>query len=212
MHRWGRARRPLPGKAFLILMAILALGVFMIFERNVKPALVAIAESKARIIAIEAITGAIESEIVQSVKYQDLMFIHKDSQGRPVLIQPNTIEVSRLAARTTDHVKKTLQSLEDEEIWIPLGQVFGSNLLANMGPRIKITVLPIGTVTVNLINDMEEAGINQTLHKIMLEVKAGVKIVIPLVVAETEVQHQVLLSQAVIVGEVPNTLFQLRMP
>jgi sporulation protein YunB len=213
MRRWGRARYwTLSGKTLVMVFFLLLLFVFMILERNVKPALVAIAEARAKILAIEAITEAVESEIVQTVKYQDLMFIHKDTQSRPVLIQPNTIEISRLAARTTEHVKNRLHTLEDQEILIPLGQATGSNLLANVGPRIKVTVMPVGTVSVNLVNVMEEAGINQTLHKIMLEVNTKIRIVVPLVVTEASVQHQVLLSQAVIVGDVPDTLFQLHMP
>lgn len=211
MRRWGRARHQLSWKLVLFSLFLLLISTFVIFERNFKSTIVAVAEAKAKLLAIEAITDAVESEIVQTVKYQDLMFIHKDSRSRPVLIQPNTIEISRLAARTTEHVKRRLQALEDEEILLPVGQVLGSNILANVGPRIRVTVMPIGTVSVNLINDLEEAGINQTLHKILLEITARVRIVVPLVVTETEVTQRVLLTQAVIVGEVPNTLLQLRL-
>lgn len=211
MRRWRTRYRGLSGKTLVLVLFLLLLLIFMILERNVKPALAAIAETRARLLAVEAITEVVESEIVQTVKYQDLMFIHKDTQSRPVLIQPNTIEISRLAARTAEQVKERLRAQEDQEIQIPLGQVTGSHLLANVGPRIKVSVMPVGSVSVNLINVMEEAGINQTLHKIILEVNAKIKIVVPLLVAETSVQHQVLLSQAVIVGDVPDTLFQLQM-
>jgi len=213
MRRWGKARpRSLSWKALLMVVFLVLLTIFMIFEGNIKPALTAVAEARARLIAIEAMTEAIEKEIIQTVEYQDLIYIHKDSRNRPVLLQPNTIAISRLAARTTEHVKNRLQSLEDEVILLPLGQVFGSDLLANMGPRFRLTVMPIGTVTVNLVNELEEAGINQTLHKIILEINAAIGIAVPMIVTKTDVQHQVLLTQAVIVGEVPDTFFQLHRP
>ena len=213
MRRWGKARpRSLSWKALLMVVFLVLLTIFMIFEGNIKPALAAVAEARARLIAIEAMTEAIEKEIIQTVEYQDLIYIHKDSRNRPVLLQPNTIAISRLAARTTEHVKNRLQSLEDEVILLPLGQVFGSDLLANMGPRFRLTVMPIGTVTVNLVNDLEEAGINQTLHKIILEINAAIGIAVPMIATKTDVQHQVLLTQAVIVGEVPDTFFQLHRP
>ncbi len=213
MRRWGKARpRSLSWKALLMVVFLVLLTIFMIFEGNIKPALAAVAEARARLIAIEAMTEAIEKEIIQTVEYQDLIYIHKDSRNRPVLLQPNTIAISRLAARTTEHVKNRLQSLEDEVILLPLGQVFGSDLLANMGPRFRLTVMPIGTVTVNLVNELEEAGINQTLHKIILEINAAIGIAVPMIVTKTDVQHQVLLTQAVIVGEVPDTFFQLHRP
>ena len=213
MRRWGKARpRSLSWKALLMVVFLVLLTIFMIFEGNIKPALTAVAEARARLIAIEAMTEAIEKEIIQTVEYQDLIYIHKDSRNRPVLLQPNTIAISRLAARTTEHVKNRLQSLEDEVILLPLGQVFGSDLLANMGPRFRLTVMPIGTVTVNLVNELEEAGINQTLHKIILEINAAIGIAVPMIATKTDVQHQVLLTQAVIVGEVPDTFFQLHRP
>ncbi|NLP19103.1 MAG: sporulation protein YunB [Firmicutes bacterium] len=213
MRRWGKARpRSLSWKALLMVVFLVLLTIFMIFEGNIKPALAAVAEARARLIAIEAMTEAIEKEIIQTVEYQDLIYIHKDSRNRPVLLQPNTIAISRLAARTTEHVKNRLQSLEDEVILLPLGQVFGSDLLANMGPRFRLTVMPIGTVTVNLVNELEEAGINQTLHKIILEINAAIGIAVPMIATKTDVQHQVLLTQAVIVGEVPDTFFQLHRP
>lgn len=213
MRRWRRARsRSLSWKALLLAVFVVLLIVFTIFEGNIKPALAAIAEVRAKLIAIEAITEAIEKEIIQTVEYQDLIYIHKDSRNRPVLLQPNTIAISRVAARTTEHVKKRLESLGDEVILLPMGQIFGSDLLANVGPRVRVTVMPIGTVTVNLINDLEEAGINQILHKIILEINANIGVAIPMVVAQTNVQHQVLLTQAVIVGEVPDTFFQLHRP
>ncbi|MGI6574619.1 MAG: sporulation protein YunB [bacterium] len=212
MRRWGRARNcVISWKIVFVFFFLIFIILFMIFERNLKPSILAIAEAKAKILAVEAITDAVETEIVQKVRYQDLMFIHKDSQSRPVLIQPNTIEISRVAARTTDHIRERLKELKDEKIRIPMGQVLGSNIMANIGPRLRIGIIPVGTVTVDMINDLEEAGINQTLHKIMLDVKANVQVVIPLVTKQIEVNHQVLLAQTVIVGEVPDTLMQLRL-
>ena len=210
MRRWRTRYRGLSGKTLVLVLFLLLLLLFMILERNVKPALAAIAETRARLLAVEAITEVVESEIVQTVKYQDLMFIHKDTQSRPVLIQPNTIEISRLAARTAEQVKERLRPWKIRRSkfpWTGNGKPFAGKCR----PRIKVSVMPVGSVSVNLINVMEEAGINQTLHKIILEVNAKIKIVVPLLVAETSVQHQVLLSQAVIVGDVPDTLFQLQM-
>ena len=124
-------------------------------------------------------------------------------------IQPNTVEISRLTSKTTIFIQQRLEALEDQNIVMPFGQVFGTTLLANMGPHIRVSVVPLGTVNVNLTSDFREAGINQTLHQLFLEIEADVQVVIPLVRSTTQVHTTVPLTQTVIVGEVPQQYWQL---
>lgn len=207
--RRRRGRRYLWG---VVLFLALVLGVFLVVERNIKPTLLALAEARAKIVAVEAMNDAVSEEIVESVKYQDLISLHKDTRGRVVLMQPNTVEISRLASKVTTYIQGRLESLKSEQVEIPLGQVFGSKLLANFGPRLKVGLIPVGTVKVNLVSDFREAGINQTLHQLFLEVTATVQIVVPLVYSTTEVSTTVPLAETVIVGEVPQQYWQLHVP
>jgi sporulation protein YunB len=211
MRRWGKRQRAGTWKVIPLFIAIVSMLLLAIFEYQIKPSLIAIAEAKARIFAIEAITDAVETEIVQKTNYQDLMYVHMDNLNRPVLIQPDTIEISRVVARTTGCIQERLRGLEKEEIRIPLGQLSGSNIMASLGPKIRIGIVPLGTVTINMINNLEEAGINQTLHKILFDINTKVRVVIPLATEEIEVSHQVLLAQTVIVGQVPDSFLQLRL-
>ncbi|HHV07940.1 MAG TPA: sporulation protein YunB [Firmicutes bacterium] len=210
--RWGRRYSHEPLFVVVLVCSLLFIGSFLIIERNIKPTLLALAEAKAKILAIQAINSAVNQEIVETVKYQDLIAIHKDTRGKIVLMQPNTVEISRLASKTTAFIQEQLEALNDQSIVLPLGQVFGSALLANMGPRIRVSVVPLGTVNVSLVSDFKEAGINQTLHQLFLEIEADVQIVIPLVRSTTQVQTAVPLAQTVIVGEVPQQYWQLFSP
>lgn len=210
--RWGRRYYQKQLLVLGLLLLVFIMGAFLIVEHNIKPTLLALAEAKAKILAIQAINSAVSQEIVETVKYQDLISIHKDTRGRIVLMQPNTIEISRLASRTTTFIQERLEALQSQDIAVPLGQVFGSALLANVGPYIKVSVVPLGTVNVNLISDFKEAGINQTLHQLFLEIEANVQVVIPLVKSTTLVHTTVPLAQTVIVGEVPQQYWQLYRP
>lgn len=210
--RWGRRYSHEPLFVVVLVCSLLFIASFLIIERNIKPTLLALAEAKAKILAIQAINSAVNQEIVETVKYQDLIAIHKDTRGKIVLMQPNTVEISRLASKTTAFIQEQLEALNDQSIVLPLGQVFGSALLANMGPRIRVSVVPLGTVNVSLVSDFKEAGINQTLHQLFLEIEADVQIVIPLVRSTTQVQTAVPLAQTVIVGEVPQQYWQLFSP
>ena len=66
-------------------------------------------------------------------------------------------------------------------------------------------MLTDGTVETDLKSEFKEAGINQTLHRIYLEVKCNVNILTPYSTIKETIVNQVLLVEGVIVGNIPNT-------
>jgi sporulation protein YunB len=108
---------------------------------------------------------------IDAVNYQDLIFVQKDSQGRIVLMQPNIVRINQLVSDTTLYINNNLKELEKKEFSIPLGQVLGSQLLANYGPHINVKILPIGTVKTIVSDNFVEAGINQTRHRLYLNIE-----------------------------------------
>ena len=119
-------------------------------------------------------------------------------------MQPNNAEINRIAVTATLAIQKRLQDLAPVTVKVPLGQVFGSRILAGYGPNLPVRVIPIGLVE-SVINDVfDQAGINQTRHRIFIRVKAVVKMIVPLVNEEIRINTDIPLTEAVIVGEVPN--------
>ena len=66
-----------------------------------------------------------------------------------------------------------------------------------------------GTVETDLKSEFKEAGINQTLHRIYLEVKCNVNILTPYSTIKETIVNQVLLAEGVIVGNIPNTYYNI---
>ena len=58
-------------------------------------------------------------------------------------------------------------------------------------------------------NVFTSAGINQTLHQVMLEVSVQVKLHLPGGTTETLVEAQVCAAETVIVGQVPGAYLEL---
>ncbi len=208
--RWGRSTGVFVGrraffKVFLALLALLLvfLSSVVFVDRRLKPTMLQIAEARARVIATRAINGAINEKTVRSMRYEDLYSIKTDTRGKIVFMQPNTGEINRLASETTIQVQEALKSIADERIRIPLGQVLGSQLFASFGPWIQVKIVPIGTVETFVRDKYEQAGINQTRHKLYMEVLGTVKIVVPLITSNVVVRTEVPLTEGIIVGEVP---------
>lgn len=202
-------RFPVKLLVLLLILALIIIVPFGVVESNLKPTILAIAKAQAEQIAVKAIQDAVNEKVAKSVEYKDLIFIRTDNRGRVVLMQANTVKINSLAAEMTLDIQKSLYKLEGKVIPIPLGQVLKSQLLASLGPKIKVTLVPIGTVKVRVINDFQQAGINQTRHRLYLNVLGKVKIIIPLVSDYVEVESQVPIAETIIVGEVPQTYLNL---
>lgn len=172
----------------------------------------AIAEARATLIATQAINNVINNRVSLTIDPKTLLNVTLDERGRVVLIQPNTMEFNRLGADTTIKVQEALKEITEEKIRIPIGQVLGSQFLASMGPKITVTIIPVGTVQVKVIDKFEQAGINQTRHMVYLVATTQVRIVVPLVSQSVRVNTQVPIAEYVIVGEVPNTYVQFPFP
>lgn len=192
----------------LVVLTVIIL-LFIIIERNLKDTIQTVANAKAVQLATETINQAVAEKLVGSVDYRELIYTVQDSNGRLVLMQANTVKLNKIASDTTLAVQKKLQELSNERFNIPFGQALGSTLLASYGPLIKVVIVPVGTVQVKVSDDFEEAGINQTKHRLLLNVKTKVKIVIPLASSEAVVETQVPITETVIVGEVPQTYVKL---
>ncbi|MGB9831055.1 MAG: sporulation protein YunB [Fervidicoccus fontis] len=191
----------------LIILATLPIFLFLlllVFEHNLKPTIREIAEAKARWAATEAVNRAIRERIANSVDYHELISVQKDSSGRIVLMQPNIVRINQLASDTTLAINEALKDLANQEFYIPVGQVLGSQLLANYGPRISVSIYPVGTVKANVFDRFEEAGINQTRHRLYLDIVSQVKVVVPLITSNVKVSEQVPITDTVIVGQVPD--------
>ena len=59
------------------------------------------------------------------------------------------------------------------------GSFTGFKLLAGKGPGVKITISSIGSVETDLKSEFISQGINQTLHRVYLQVKCYVSILTP---------------------------------
>ncbi len=208
---WGHKKK-IPKSLISLLILIMCVYIFSIVEKNLKPTIVQIAETRAHVIATEAINTVLYEKVLADVNYNDLILVHKDSQQRITMMQANTIRISRIISQANLEIKECLKQLDDERFQIPLGQTLGSQLLANYGPRINVNIVPIGTVDIKCLDEFQQAGINQVRHILYLDIEATVKIVVPLVTESVVVANKIPIAETVIVGEVPDTYLGIQTP
>jgi len=197
------ARRWVPLLAIMIIVTFIT--VIILADLRLKASILEIARTRAELQTVEVINQAVNDKIVAGTDYQDIVYIHKDENGRIVMIQANTVIINQLIARTINEVIASSKELETSTICIPLGQVTGSILLAGRGPRANVRIIPIKQVHVEVENKFDQAGINQTRHLISFKINTIIKIAVPLVSKELAVSTTIPLADTIIVGDVPQT-------
>ncbi len=187
--------------AFLILSLIY---LFNYVEKNIRPTVLAMSEIKARLIATQAISNAVNNKIA-SHDFDDIMFVKTDNNGKVTMVQANTVKMNRLASDTSLAIQEEIQDISARGLKIPIANVFGSQIFAGSGPHIRVDIQPAGTVNVDFYTDFEEAGINQTRLKIYLIVKTDVQILFPLASNKVDVTAHIPVTETIIVGDVPES-------
>lgn len=147
--------------------------------------------------------------VMADYEYADLMNITKDEQGNIKMIGANVILVNKIISDIPILIQNELDKIENSQFYIKLGTFTGSKLLSGRGPNIEIKMSAIGNIETDLKSEFSEAGINQTVHRIYLEIKCNVIILTPFNSIEEQIVNQVLLAEGLIVGNTPNTYYNL---
>lgn len=149
------------------------------------------------------------TRVMANYSYDDLVNVVKDEQGNIKMVGTNIITVNQIISDIPVHIQEELEKSENNEFKIRLGSLLGSKIFAGRGPNVTFKMEIAGTVDTDLRSEFTSSGINQTLHKIYLEVKCNVIILTPMNTIERQIINQVLLAEGVIVGEVPNAYYNL---
>lgn len=156
--------------------------------------------------ASDAINAAIAEQVASgAVDYDRIVSVIKT--GEVTTLRADTAEINRLKTDVLERVDARLSQLSVEELGVPLGSVVLPELLSSRGPKIPVRVLAVRTSDAEFRNDFSSAGINQTLHRIMIDIHVTVTVLTLGGTREIDVETSVAAAETVIVGEVPTTYF-----
>ena len=187
----------------LLLAALLLLAGFLLADRNVKPLVFSLAEARSAAMASRVLSGAMAEALGDGVGYDELMNVRMDEKGQVALLSANTVRMNLLADRAGEAALRRLENMSSERVSVPLGAVLGLTLLAGSGPLIPVSIVPVGSIGTNFVTEFEACGINQTRHKVYLQLTASIRIVIPTGAKTTQVTANMLVAESIIVGAVP---------
>ena len=192
----------------IIILLIIAFFTVKIVLDAVYPIFDTLCETKAKSIAT-IISNDQASNVMRQHSYEELFTIEKDSDNNITMVKSNIIAINEIISDVAVKIQDDIDARGRENIEIAMGSFTGNKLLAGRGPGVKITISPVGTVETDLKSEFSSKGINQTLHRVYLDVKCKVNILTPFKDIEKEVANQVLLVENIILGRIPETYYNL---
>lgn len=192
----------------LIMIIFIAFTFAYFVLQAIKPIMEQQCKSMAKSISTK-ICNAEATEVMKRYQYEDLFIITKDDEGNVKMVGTNVITINEIISDIPIRIQEQLEKSENNNFDIRLGSFLGSNLFAGRGPNINIKMEVVGSLDTDLRSEFTSAGINQTLHRVYLEIKCNVVILTPFETIEEEIFNQVLLAEGVIIGNVPSSYYNL---
>ena len=190
----------------LFLLFVILLMIFMVLRGKYRTVIRDLAETQVKNTTSDLTNDAIAKQIAAgNIQYDRIVYFEKDLDGRITALKTNMTEINRLKTDILNIINDEILTLDTSDIGIPLGSLFLPEFLSGKGPAIPVHILSIRNSDANFVSDFTQAGINQTLHQLTMEVSVDVAV---LVLGETSsftINSEVVVAETVIVGEVPQT-------
>ncbi|WP_312652763.1 sporulation protein YunB [Aminipila sp.] len=195
-------------KLLIVFVIITLIGSFVgwRFIKVVQPSIESLAEIKAKEMVTYAINEATCKQFFkEATNVEDLLIINTDNEGSIELVQSNTVAMNILAAELGKEIKQMYRDMKPTKLKVPLGTILGSQLMSQSDLNVNMKVLPISVANIEFLSEFESQGINQTKYKVYLSLTSKVRVMAPFSSKTLEVHNVVLVSEAVILGKVPNS-------
>ena len=189
----------------LILLAFILLTVVFLHVR-VNPLAEELALARITDVASGVINRAVSEQIeLGNVRYDNLVEIHRDGNGNIAALTANMREMNRLKTGLLTILDDDLYNISDDEIAIPIGNLTGVQLLSGRGPSVPVKIVAVSSSDASFRGEFTDAGINQTIHKIMMDVSLDLIVLLPSGTVTAEVSTEVCVAETVLLGPVPGS-------
>ena len=194
--------------ARIFIIILIAFSTVKIVLDAISPIFDTLCKNKAKSIAT-LITNEQTTVVMKEHSYDELFTIEKDNEGNIMMINANIFPINNITSDIAIKIQNEINKKGKENIGISLGSFTGFKLLTARGPSIPIRIMSIGNIETDLRSEFIAKGINQTLHRVYLQVVCEVSILTPYNNIVENITNQVLLAENVIIGKIPETYYDI---
>ena len=199
-------------RIFLIrvcLVFLLILEGLALIRGRVYPVFRSLAQTHVKNTASDLINDAIAEQIeAGNIQYDRIVYFEKDLNGRITALKTNIGEINRLKTDVLNIINDEILSTDESSLGVALGSMFLPEFLSGKGPKLPVRILVIRNSEADFYSEFSEAGINQTLHKLNMEVFLDVTVLVLGSTMDFTISSHMVVAETVIVGDVPQTYLQ----
>lgn len=201
MKRWLRRLTLL---LFGLLVAFLA--AFGLLRDQYRDIVRDLAQTQVRNTTSDLTNDAIALQVAKgNIAYDRIVYFEKDLEGRITALKTNMTEVNRLKTDILNIINDEILALDHTDMGIPLGSLFLPEFFSGKGPAIPVDILAVRNSDANFTSHFSQAGINQTLHQVIMEVSVDVSVLVLGTTTSFTMTSEVVVAETIIVGDVPAT-------
>jgi len=140
---------------------------------------------------------------LNGLNIDELIKIEKDKDGNITHYSINSIVTNTLSQSIIYKTKSLIEKCVKDGVPISAGSFLGIKLLVGYGKNIKLKIVSVEKITCDFSSEFLDAGINQTLHRLVLTVSVNAKVLSPTKSKNFIETSKLLLSESIIVGKIP---------
>ena len=203
-----KSNKKLDIRLALLAFIYIVLISIIIYVYFAYPIFVASCKTRANSVATKIVNDEV-SKVMSLYNYEDLVNIEKDNSGKISFISAKIVPINNIVSEIVTNIQNNIDSKSTEKVYVNLGKVSGFTILSHIGPSFTIELERAGSIEAKINSEFENVGINQTLHKINLTLFCNINILTPIEVIDDTVETKILLTETVIVGDVPSGYYNL---
>lgn len=188
---------------------VLLLAAFGLLRGKYRAVIRDLAETQVKNTTSDLTNDAIARQIASGdIRYDRIVYFEKDLNGGITALKTNMSEVNRLKTDILNIINDEILALDNSDIGIPVGSLILPEFLSGKGPAIPVHILSIRNSDAVFTSHFTQAGINQTLHQLIMEVSIDIAVLVLGSTSSFTVTSEVVVAETVIVGDVPQTYLQ----
>ena len=195
--------------ALFVMRLVLSVVLLLMFRFRYHQTIRTMAQTQVINTTSDLINDAIDLQIeTGNIQYDRIVYFEKDLEGRITALKTNMSEVNRLKTAILNIINDEILALDSSNLGIPIGSLILPEFFAGRGFEIPVRILSIRNSDASFASHFTEAGINQTLQQLTMNVSVDVSILVLGRAESFTVTSQVVVAETIIVGQVPDTLLQ----
>ncbi len=169
-----------------------------------QPVILRYAVSIAETIMLNSANDAVVNILAdENFSYNDIAVLSRDKNGQVQSLEIDTYKVNYFKSHISNEISKIIADKERYTVSIPIGTFLANTFTSGFGPDINFKMQMTTTAFVDFEHEFRSAGINQVLHRVIVNIKINGSLIIAGYKKGITANTSAIAAQTVIVGAVP---------